>query len=35
MEVHEEGGVLVSLSGCIRWVLGGVGGSFVVILNLR
>jgi hypothetical protein len=38
MEVHGEGGVLGSPSGCMGWVygkiLGGVVG-FVVILDLR
>jgi hypothetical protein len=38
-EMHREGGVLVSPSGSIGWVygriLGVVGGSFVVILDLR
>jgi hypothetical protein len=39
MEVHGEGGVLMSLSGRMGWVyariLGGVGGSFVVRPDLR
>jgi hypothetical protein len=38
MEVHGEGGVLVSLLECMGWVyeriLGKVGGNFVVIPNL-
>jgi hypothetical protein len=39
MEVHREGGVLVSLLGCIGWVygriLGGVGKRFVVTPDLK
>jgi hypothetical protein len=39
MKAHGEGGVLVSLLGFMWWVygriLGGVGGSFVVVLDLR
>ncbi len=39
MEVYGEGGVLVSLLGRMGWVyrriLGGVGGSFQVISDLR
>jgi hypothetical protein len=39
MEVHGEGGILVCLLGRMGWVYGrisgGVGGSFVVTLDLR
>jgi hypothetical protein len=39
MEVHGEGGFLMSPLVCMRWVYGrilrGVRGSFVVILDLR
>jgi hypothetical protein len=39
MAVHGEGGVLVSLLGRMEWVykriLGGVGGTFAVMLDLK
>jgi len=39
MEVHGEGGVLVSLLGHMGWVycriFGGVGESYVVTPNLK
>jgi hypothetical protein len=39
MEVHGEGGVLVSLSGCMGWVygriLGGIGFCCLVLRDLR
>ena len=39
MEFYGEGDVLVSLLACMEWVygkiLGGLGGSFVVIPDLK